>query len=65
MQVKNIVEKDDGETVVFQGVLEGKELAFVLEIGLEQLIKAGMVPFTSTNEFRSAWDVHAEPDQEQ
>lgn len=64
MQVKNLIEKEEG-SVVFQGVLEGKELAFVVEIGLEALIKAGAVPFTSTNEFRGVWDVHEMPDSEQ
>ena len=64
MQVKNLIEKEDG-SVVFQGVLEGKELAFVVEIGLEALIKAGAVPFTSTNEFRGVWDVHEGNDTEQ
>lgn len=64
MMIKHSVEKEDG-SVVFQGVLEGKELSFVIEIGLEALIKGGMVPFTATNEFRNAHDVHDIPDMEQ
>jgi len=64
MMIKHTVEKEDG-SVVFQGVLEGKELSFVLEIGLEALIKGGMIPFTATNEFRSAHDVHEPPEEMQ
>jgi hypothetical protein len=64
MQVRHLVEKEDG-TAVFQGVLNERELQFVVEIGLETLIREGMVPFTSTNEVRNIFDIHEEPDQEQ
>lgn len=64
MQVKYSVEKEDG-SVTFQGNLEGKELSFVIEIGLETLIKAGMVPFTSTSEDRKLASIHEAPDMEQ
>lgn len=65
MNIKHVVEQNDGERVVFQGVLEGKELSFVLEIGLEALIKGGMIPFAATNEDRSAFDVYEPPELEQ
>lgn len=63
MNVKHIVEKQDG-SVVFQGVLEGKELAFVIEMGLDAIIAAGAVPFVSTDHFSVA-DIHEVPDMEQ
>jgi hypothetical protein len=63
MQVNKVVEKEDG-TVVFQGVLEGKELAFVIEMGLETLIQAGAIPFTSTENHDLA-DIHEMPEDMQ
>lgn len=65
MQVKQIVEQADGSKVTFQGVLEGIELAFVVELGIESLIKAGMLPFSSTNDNRTIFDIHEAPEQEQ
>jgi hypothetical protein len=63
MFVKHIFEKEDG-SVVFQGVLEGNELAFVIEMGMDAIIKAGAVPFAST-ENHSLHDIHTSPEQEQ
>jgi hypothetical protein len=54
--IKHVVEKDDG-TVVFQGVLEGNELAFVIEMGMDAIIRAGAVPFAST-ENHAVHDIH-------
>ena len=65
MQIRHVVEQEDGEKVTFQGVLEGVELAFVMELGIEALIKAGMLPFTSTNEDRRLAEIHEAPDMEQ
>lgn len=63
MYVKRTIEKEDG-TVVFQGVLEGNELAFVIEMGLDAIIKAGAAPFAST-ENHASHDIHEVPDQTQ
>jgi hypothetical protein len=63
MFVKHVVEKPDGD-VVFQGVLTGNELAFVIEMGLDAIIKAGAVPFAST-ENHNAFDIYEIPDMEQ
>jgi hypothetical protein len=63
MHVKHAVEREDG-TVVFQGVLEGQELAFVIEMGLEAVIRAGISPFISTTD-RQMHDIHESPEQEQ
>lgn len=63
MYVKHLVEKEDG-SVVFQGVLEGQELAFVIEMGIETIIRAGAVPFSST-EKREAHDIYESPDEVQ
>lgn len=63
MKVNHSVEKADG-TVVFQGVLEGKELAFVIECGLDALIEAGVVPFVSTHTYE-AHQLHDVPEQTQ
>lgn len=65
MKINHVVEQEDGEKVTFQGVLEGVELAFVMELGIEALIKAGMLPFTSTNEDRLISQIHEAPDMEQ
>lgn len=63
MEVRHVVEKPDGK-VVFQGVLEGKELAFVIEIGLDTLIEQGHIPFVSIENYNQA-DLHNTPEQEQ
>lgn len=63
MKINHAVEKEDG-SVVFQGVLEGKELAFVIEMGLECLIEAGVVPFVA-KVTHQACDVHEPPEQSQ
>lgn len=63
MNIRHVVEKPDG-SVVFQGVLEGQELAFVIEMGLETIIAAGGIPFVSTKE-REAHDLYSVPDLEQ
>jgi len=60
LNVTKVVEKEDG-SVTFQGTLEGMELAFVIEMGLETLIRAGAIPFTSTENHDLA-DIHQEPD---
>jgi hypothetical protein len=63
MIINHLVEKPDG-TVVFQGVLEGKELAFVIETGLDYLIEQGHIPFVSLENYIAA-DLHSTPEQEQ
>lgn len=63
MIIKHIVEKPDG-SIVFQGVLEGKELMFVIETGLDYLIEHGHVPFVSLENFNRA-DIHETPNTEQ
>lgn len=56
MIVKHVHEKPDG-SVVFQGVLEGRELAFVIETGLDALIEMGHIPFVSVEDYIAA-DLH-------
>lgn len=63
MKVNHVIEKEDG-SVVFQGVLEGKELAFVIEMGLECLIDAGVVPFVA-QVTHAPHDVYEPPTTEQ
>lgn len=63
MNVRHVVEKEDG-SVVFQGVLEGQELAFVIEMGLETLIQAGAIPFVGTDRVNPL-DIQDPPDMEQ
>ena len=63
MHINKVVEKEDG-SVTFQGVLEGVELAFVIEMGLETLIRAGALPFTST-ENHDLIDIHEAPEDMQ
>lgn len=56
MKVRHVVEKEDG-SVVFQGILEARELAFVLETGLDYLIEQGHIPFVSLENYNPA-DLH-------
>jgi hypothetical protein len=63
MYIKHAVEKEDG-TVVFQGVLEGAELAFVLEVGIEKLMRDGVPPFCSTKTHEVV-NIHNAPEQKQ
>lgn len=51
MQIKQVVETPEGD-VVFQGKLEGPELAFVLEIGINTLVAQGALPFASTKKVK-------------
>lgn len=60
MYIKHAVEKEDG-TVVFQGVLEGAELAFVIETGIEKLMRDGVPPFCSTKT-HDLMDIHNAPE---
>lgn len=63
MQIRHVVEREDG-SVVIQGVLEGKELAFVIEMGIEAIIQAGAFPFVSTEQ-REKHDIYDLPETEQ
>ena len=63
MQVKKVVEREDG-SVVFQGILEGPELAFVIETGLDVILQMNANPFLSVQS-HDAHDFHETPDQEQ
>lgn len=50
MFIKYIAEKPDG-TVVFQGHLEGAELKWLLEVGIQTMLDRGMsVPFLVDDE---------------
>lgn len=51
MKIQHITEAPDGEKVTFQGVLEGPELAFVVELGINMLMKEGALPFVSKDSF--------------
>jgi hypothetical protein len=63
MKIRHVHEKPDG-SVVFQGVLEGPELAFVIEMGLDALIEAGVVPFAAIESYE-AHDFHQPPEGKQ
>ncbi len=63
MLIKHVLEKEDG-SIVFQGVLVGNELAFVIEMGMDAIIKAGAIPFAST-ENHNTFDIHQGTDTEQ
>lgn len=63
MLIKHVVEKEDG-SLVFQGVLEGNELAFVIEMGMDAIIRAGAIPFAST-ENHELYDIHEPSETEQ
>jgi hypothetical protein len=63
MEIKKVVERSDG-SVVFQGKLEGPELAFVIECGLDAIFQMTASPFLST-ETTPFCDIHELPDGEQ
>jgi hypothetical protein len=63
VNIKHIVERPDG-SVVFQAVLEGQELAFVIETGLEVLIQSGAIPFIGTDRVNLA-EISDPPEMEQ
>lgn len=46
MFIKHVVELPDGN-VNFQGVLEGPELAIIIEAGINTLFQEGALPFLS------------------
>lgn len=54
MKINHVTESPDGESVTFQGTLEGPELAFVLEFGLNTLMKEGALPFVSKSTHNKA-----------
>lgn len=63
MKVKHVTETADGK-VVFQGILEGPELAFVIECGLDYAINNNIAPFVSTQTFNE-YDIYQPPESEQ
>lgn len=63
MQVKRVVERPDG-AVVFQAVLEGAELAFVIENGIDAIFQMATSPFMSLQS-HDLCDVQEMPDGEQ
>ena len=63
MQITTTYEGPDGE-VKFSGTLEGTELTLVLETGLIELMKRGLVPFVSTETFDLA-AIHPVPEMDQ
>jgi len=63
VQIKKVVEREDG-SVVFQGVLEGPELAFVIECGLDAIFQSTTSPFVSQKSF-DPQDLHNPPEEMQ
>jgi len=60
MYIKHVVEKEDGK-LIFQGVLEGQELAFVIEMGMDAIIQAGALPFVNMATHEKH-DIHDAPE---
>lgn len=63
MNVRHVVEKPDG-SIVFQGVIEGAELAFVIESGLTMIMENGIAPFVSLQSVK-LHDLHDRPEEVQ
>lgn len=53
MDVNHVVETPQGD-LKFQGTLSGQELAFVVEVGLNYLMKEGAIPFVSKEDRESS-----------
>lgn len=60
-----MTETPDGETVKFQGTLEGPELKFVLEVGINKLLQEGALPFVSKTTHNKASIVLQPPEMDQ
>lgn len=65
MKINHVTESKDGEKVVFQGVLEGPELAFILEYAINMLLQEGALPFVSKESHEFASLVMEPPEVEQ
>lgn len=63
MEITTTYETPEGQ-VKFSGTLEGAELTLVVETGLNELMKRGLVPFVSTETFDIA-DIHEVPEYNQ
>lgn len=63
MKINRTVEKPDG-SVTFQGNLEGPELDFVIEVGLNVLMEQGALPFAHKKSVSTAQFMEA-PEQSQ
>lgn len=63
MEIQTTYETEEG-AVKFSGVLEGAELTLVLETGLNELMKRGLVPFVSTESY-DMMDIHEVPSLDQ
>lgn len=63
MKVKKVVEREDG-SVVFQGTLEGPELAFVIETGIDAIFQQATSPFMSLGK-HDLCDIMEQPDEDQ
>ena len=64
MKIAHTVELPDG-TVSFQGVLEGPELAIVIEAGMNLLLGEGAIPFVSREQYDESGFVMQPPDLDQ
>lgn len=58
IKIKQVVELPDGG-VTFQANLEGPELAFVIEVGINHLVQQGAIPFASKKSVKAV-DLHLE-----
>lgn len=65
MKINHTTEAPNGDKVTFQGVLEGPELAFVLEYGITMLMREGALPFVSTESHDEASIMMDVPDTTQ
>jgi len=63
MEIQTTYEGPEGQ-VKFSGTLEGAELTLVLETGLNELMKRGLVPFCSTETFDLV-NLHDVPEMDQ
>lgn len=63
MEITTTYEGPDGQ-VKFSGTLEGAELTLVVETGLNELMKRGLVPFVATETF-DLMDIHEPPTLDQ
>lgn len=65
MKINHVTESPNGEALKFQGTLEGPELAFVVETGINVLLKQGAIPFVAKKTHPVASIMMDAPDTEQ
>ena len=58
MKINNSIEQENGKVVTFQGELNGLELDYVIQVGLNYLMYHGLLASTRVEEAPEQGDMH-------